>query len=111
MREYLVQLRRLGGLGAKVALPAHGAPIDAPAHLFDHYVTHRLRREEKVLSALRAFGEAGARAETLVPKAYDDTPEAVWPFATRSLLAHLGKLEAEGLAFRRGELYVRSSPS
>ena len=34
MAVYLAQLERLAALGARVALPAHGEPIDAPEALF-----------------------------------------------------------------------------
>lgn len=97
MRTYLEQLRRLRALDASMALPAHGAPITEPAMLFDHYVTHRLARERKVLEALRSVRE-GATAEELVPIAYADTSPAVWGIAALSTAAHLVKLEQEGLA-------------
>lgn len=100
MGEYLVQLARLGELGARTALPAHGRPIPDPSALFAHYVQHRLKREAKVLAALLAAGVGGAAAAELVPRAYDDTPEHVWPLAERSLVAHLLKLERDGRARR-----------
>lgn len=98
MRVYLEQLRRLGALGARVVLPAHGAPIHEPDRLFAFYVAHRLEREGKVWRALRARGAAGATPEQLVPEAYADTPESVWPLASLSLRAHLIKLEQDGRA-------------
>lgn len=102
MRVYLEQLRRLEGLGAGCALPAHGEPIPEPSRLFARYVAHRLMRENKVLAALAAAGGAGATAEELVPGAYDDTPRALWPLARLSLEAHLVKLLDEGRARRDG---------
>jgi endoribonuclease LACTB2 len=96
MRAYLEQLERLAGLGARVALPAHGEPIDAPTTLFRRYVAHRLRREEKVLAAVVRQGVAGATVETLVADVYDDVPRAAWPIAVLSLEAHLSKLVDEG---------------
>ena len=95
MQLYLEQLRRLASLKASVALPAHGAPIDEPRKLFDHYVAHRLAREAKVIAALRQ--EAVPTGE-LVPTVYADTNPALWPIATLSLEAHLIKLEREGKA-------------
>ena len=97
MTLYLAQLERLAQLDAKLALPAHGEPIDAPSKLFRRYVTHRLMREEKVLAAVRAKGPAGGTNAELVPLAYDDTPAHVWPIASISLAAHLEKLERDGL--------------
>ena len=93
MRVYLDQLRRLARLAAEVALPAHGDPIEEPTAHFEHYVRHRLMREDKVVAVL---SNGSAAAESLVEQVYDDTPRAVWPLARLSLQAHLDKLLAEG---------------
>jgi endoribonuclease LACTB2 len=106
MRIYLEQLRRLRALDAKLALPAHGEPVDAPNALFDHYVAHRLGREAKVLAAVVSAGAAGAKDFDLVPVAYADTPVTAWPFALFSLRAHLDKLLADGKVALLGERYV-----
>jgi endoribonuclease LACTB2 len=102
MAEYLAQLERLAGLGAKVALPAHGEPIEEPSRLFRHYVAHRLGREAKVAAALDD-SPAGRSLDALVPVVYADTPPFLWPLARMSLEAHLVKLEREGRARRAGE--------
>jgi glyoxylase-like metal-dependent hydrolase (beta-lactamase superfamily II) len=99
LATYLNQLRRLRELDTEVALPAHGEPIDDPKAVFDHYVTHRLAREDKVVAALGAHPEGGD-LDQLVAKAYDDTPQHVWPIAKLSLESHLIKLEREGRAIR-----------
>ena len=96
MAEYLRQLARLAGLEAKVALPAHGEPIEGPRKLFEHYIAHRLMRERKVLAAVVGAGAEGAAVEALVPVAYADTSRALWPIAALALEAHLVKLEREG---------------
>ena len=96
MAIYLAQLERLAGLDAKLALPAHGEPIDEPTALFWRYVAHRTMREHKILAAVVALGPRGGTIAELVPVAYDDTPAAMWPFAALSLAAHMEKLEREG---------------
>jgi glyoxylase-like metal-dependent hydrolase (beta-lactamase superfamily II) len=103
MQRYLAELERLAALDASLALPAHGEPIDAPTALFRHYVAHRLKREEKVLGAVRAAGATGASPGDLVPDAYDDTPAHLWPIAKLSLEAHLEKLVREGRVVRTAE--------
>jgi glyoxylase-like metal-dependent hydrolase (beta-lactamase superfamily II) len=117
MRLYLEQLARLRGLGARLALPAHGEPIDDPNALFDRYVAHRLAREARVLAAVVAAGAAGAEDHALVPHAYADTPVAAWPFALFSLRAHLAKLVEDGAvvvahvaAGAAGERYAAARP-
>jgi endoribonuclease LACTB2 len=103
MTAYLAQLERLASLDAFVALPAHGDPIDEPSKLFRHYVTHRLAREKKILTALATFGEKGADAAAIVPIAYEDTPPHVWPIAILSTESHLEKLERDGMIERTSE--------
>jgi glyoxylase-like metal-dependent hydrolase (beta-lactamase superfamily II) len=106
MAVYLEQLERLRALGATLALPAHGDPIDAPDAVFTHYVKHRLMREAKVLGAVRTHP---GTLEQIVPHAYDDTPPAIWPIARLSLAAHIEKLERDGRVERDGARWrVRS---
>lgn len=108
MAEYLAQLDRLAELGAKVALPAHGEPIEEPSKLFRHYIAHRLGREAKVAAALDG-SEEGRSLEALVPVAYADTPPFLWPIAKMSLEAHLVKLEREGRARRSAAGWARGA--
>jgi ribonuclease/clavin/mitogillin len=99
MAQYLGSLRRLGELGTRALVPAHGPVLTDPRAVVDHYIRHRLARQAKVLAAIDA-GAAGA-AEILA-RAYDDTPPAVWPLAALVLEAYLRKLEAEGVVEREG---------
>jgi len=101
MAVYLEQLRRLSGLKARLALPAHGDPIDEPTVLFDRYVAHRLMREAKVLAAVVASGQDGGSEDEILAVAYDDVPVTTWPIAMLSLRSHLEKLVAEGRVRRQ----------
>ncbi len=101
MAVYLEQLRRLARLEARLALPAHGEPIDEPTLLFDRYVAHRLMREAKVLAAVVASGQGGGSEDDILPIAYDDVPVTTWPIAMLSLRSHLDKLVAEGRVRRQ----------
>jgi len=99
--RYMRELERLAGFELDLALPAHGAPIHGPRALFEHYVRHRRAREAKILDALRKLGPAPSLE--LLPTAYDDVPQAVWPVAALSLEAHLLELERTGRALRIDE--------
>jgi endoribonuclease LACTB2 len=105
MAAYLQQLERLAALDAKLALPAHGEPIDAPTALFRFYVTHRLAREAK---AVKALTDAPRALDDLVPEVYADTPPLLWPLGRLSLEAHLEKLEKDGAATRIGGGWART---
>lgn len=93
MAQYLDSLRLLRRLAPAVMLPAHGSAITAVAAKLDHYVSHRLWREQRVVEAVEAHGP-GTPAD-FVPRAYDDVPKAVHGLAERSLRAHLHKLLAD----------------
>ena len=99
MALYLESLARLRAIEPSMLLPAHGLPLLSPAAVLDHYRDHRLAREAKVLAALRRR-ERPCDAASLVPVAYDDAPQAVWPLAALSTEAHLRKLARDGLAHR-----------
>ncbi len=99
MIDYLASLARLAAWPSPRLLPAHGPVIeDGPGKLHG-YIAHRGMREARVVAALRDAGGAAA-ASALVAVAYADTPAPLWPLAQRSLLAHLVKLERDGIATR-----------
>jgi glyoxylase-like metal-dependent hydrolase (beta-lactamase superfamily II) len=93
MAQYMASLRRLREIGATSIRPGHGPLIDVPDAYLDAYIAHRLEREAKVLGSL---GSAPRTVDQLLPSAYNDTPEAMYPIAARSLVAHLEKLAREG---------------
>jgi ribonuclease/clavin/mitogillin len=99
MGEYLRQLERLRGVGARTLYPAHGAPAPAADAKLDEYLTHRRMRTEKVAAALSPGGTLGE----VTRAAYDDTPDPLLPVAERSCLATLLMLEGDGRARRSGE--------
>ncbi len=80
--------------------PGHGFLVAQPHEVLRQLIAHRLRREAKVQAALRAAG-SGTLA-SLVPQVYDDVAPSLHGLAQRSLLAHLLKLEHDGLARQAG---------
>ena len=94
MRVYLDSLRRLQREDLAWFAPGHGFLTDKPQEALERLLIHRLTRENKVLNALRAAGEAAL--EQLLPAVYDDVSARLYPVASRSLLAHLIKLKDEG---------------
>ncbi|MDX1634470.1 MAG: MBL fold metallo-hydrolase [Marinobacter sp.] len=101
MGAYLRSLADLLQEDIRYIAPGHGF-IMANAHaVIDYLTSHRLAREHKVVEALRHHGPA--RLADLTPKVYDDVSAALHGVASRSLLAHLIKLEEDGRARLRGE--------
>jgi len=109
MRIYLEQLARLAKLDARLALPAHGGPIDEPTVLFERYIEHRGLREKKALRSLPESIDDAQSLEDLVAIAYNDVPVTTWPIAKLSLASHLAKLADEGRAVQRDGRWARAS--
>lgn len=95
LADYLHSLRRILSLNPARALPAHGPAIDDPAALITHYLDHRHQREVQVLTAL----ESGlSTIEAITARIYSGLTPEMMPMARESALAHLQKLEHDGLA-------------
>jgi recombination protein RecT len=82
--------------GIEFILPAHGYVLGFAAEAIAHLKAHRLQREAKVVAAMQARPDG--TLESWVELAYDDVPQRMWPVAQRSLLAHVQRIEALGLA-------------
>jgi glyoxylase-like metal-dependent hydrolase (beta-lactamase superfamily II) len=100
MQAYLDSLARLLELPVGAFAPGHGHVITAPQDEVRRLVAHRLKREEKIFSALATVGPA--TLEELVRHAYDDVPERIHNVAMRSLHAALIRLESNGRVVRDG---------
>lgn len=93
MAAYLASLRRLLTLDLEWLVPGHGFIMEQPAAAIEGIIAHRLKREDKVMQAVRDLGPADANA--LLARVYDDVPAHLHRWALRSLAAHLEKLRDE----------------
>lgn len=95
MRDYLGSLQRLRSLdGLIVLFGGHGPAMANPYARIDEYIQHRLDRERQILEAVR--GGAVSPSE-IVAVVYTDVSPKAHAMAERAVLAHLEKLEADGL--------------
>jgi len=105
MAAYLASLQGLLQEDLEWLAPGHGFLVAQPHAVIAHLVAHRLRREAKVRAAFEVVGGQGSTAELLL-HVYDDVPAGLHGMATRSLLAHLLKLQGEGAVALQGEVWV-----
>ncbi len=96
MKQYIESLRRVKRLECVAIAPGHGDVIEDPDRVVDWIIDHRLEREGKVVRALMANPDL--KTSELVPHVYQDVSEKLFGLAERSLLAHLLKLEEDGIA-------------
>jgi ribonuclease/clavin/mitogillin len=100
MRDYLASLERMRALpNLSVLFGGHGPAIANPYEKIDEYITHRRQREELILVAVRA---GASTAKEIVAHAYTDVSPKAHAMAERAVLAHLEKLEADGMIVQAG---------
>ena len=96
MSAYIGSLRALVELDLDWLAPGHGFLMAQPQRAMEAIVAHRLKREAKVVNALRELGHADEA--TLLARVYDDVKPQLHAMAMRSLRAHLHKLRDDGAA-------------
>ena len=101
VRDYLASLERYRALlpGVRVLFGGHGAAVANPATKIEEYIAHRLEREANILRAVREGAQTTAE---IVARVYTDVHPKMHAMAERAVLAHVEKLEADGLIKRAG---------
>lgn len=99
LAQYLRSLRRLRELAPRTIHPGHGPLVLRAGAKLDEYLQHRADREAQVLAAL---ARGSVTPEGLVPEVYPGIDPAAEAFAARTMLAHLLKLQVEGVVEREG---------
>jgi endoribonuclease LACTB2 len=95
VRAYLSTLERFRALPRlRVLFGGHGPAVGAPRAKIDEYITHRLERERNILRAVR---EGATTPAEVVARVYTDVHPKMRQMAERAVLAHLEKLDADGL--------------
>ena len=102
LAAYLSSLERVIALNPSWILPAHGPIIMKPVALLRVYLAHRRERELQIVDALR-HGDASASA--IVARVYPELEKGLVPRAEETVLAHLEKLERDGVARRTGDAW------
>ena len=80
--------------GLKVLFGGHGPPVANTYEKIDEYINHRLEREKNILAAVQ---KGGRTPKAIVARVYTDVSPKAHSMAERAVLAHLEKLEADGL--------------
>lgn len=100
MAAYMASVRKVQGRRDEVLWPTHGNPITQPGPFLEAYLAHRLDREAQVLAQVRAGVSSIA---DMVATLYADVDTKLHRAASRSVLAHLVKLLADGVVALDGD--------
>ena len=95
MKDYMDSLQKLMDYNFKYIGPGHGVVINKPKQEIERVYRHRVKREKKILKIVTETKPSSL--EELTKKAYGDVNENLHFWASKSLLAHLIKLESEKL--------------
>jgi glyoxylase-like metal-dependent hydrolase (beta-lactamase superfamily II) len=102
MRAYFASLRRMLERPDRLYLCGHGPAVpDAHGHV-RALLANRIRRERAIAAAL---AKAPSDTYTLMDRLYSKLDPLLRRAAERNVLAHLIKMEADGLVARDGELW------
>ena len=82
----------------------HGPAVANPYDKIDQYIAHRLERETNILKAVR---EKSLTPGEIVARVYTDVNPKALPMAERAVLAHLEKLQADGLVARDQDKFTQ----
>jgi glyoxylase-like metal-dependent hydrolase (beta-lactamase superfamily II) len=96
MSDYLGSLATLQTLDLAMLAPGHGEVMHEPQAELARLIAHRLKREAKIVAGLEMLGRTDI--DNLVRTVYDDVASHLLPWARRTLLAHLIKLQRDGRA-------------
>jgi glyoxylase-like metal-dependent hydrolase (beta-lactamase superfamily II) len=102
MSAYFASLQRLLARDDRIYLPGHGPLLENPHPFVQDLLAHRIRRERSIAEALTA---TPTTPSALTDALYSQTHPWLRMAAERNVIAHLLKLEREGLAVRDGELW------
>ncbi|MBC2802665.1 MBL fold metallo-hydrolase [Rhizobium ruizarguesonis] len=102
MADYMESLDRLIAREDQLLLPGHGGPVTEPSTFLRALKAHRLKREQAVLTRIRA---GDGRIAEMVKVIYRDTDPKLHGAAALSVLAHIEDL------LERGEIAADGPPS
>jgi glyoxylase-like metal-dependent hydrolase (beta-lactamase superfamily II) len=108
MAAYVTSLRLMLSRDDRLYLPGHGPPLPNPRLYVTELLNHRLKREQAILQTLH---KAPHTTWDLVDRLYSKShPWLRWA-AERNVVAHLLKMQAEGLVLNEGECWWSNEAS
>jgi glyoxylase-like metal-dependent hydrolase (beta-lactamase superfamily II) len=102
MRAYVASLRLMLMRPHRLYLCGHGPAVPDPQAHIRALLANRIRRERAIAAAV---ARAPSDTHTLMDRLYSKLDPMLRRAAERNVLAHLIKMEAEGLVMREGALW------
>jgi glyoxylase-like metal-dependent hydrolase (beta-lactamase superfamily II) len=109
MAAYVRSLEALRALRPRRLYPGHGPVVERAPEWLDECLEHRRMRERQVVDALRRMRDPRSPAE-IASEIYAGYSDELLPAAARSVLAHLRKLEDEGIVTEDHQRFALAGP-
>ena len=101
LTQFMASCRMLQTKQFDLFLPGHGEPVRNPSERLNFIISHRLDREEQIISAIKNKPMTAMEITKIV---YTDIDHRLIPAATRNVFAHLIDLKKRGIVEFNGAI-------
>ena len=105
LTQFMASCRTLQTKQFDLFLPGHGEPVSNPSERLNYIISHRLDREEQILSTIKNTPMTAIEITKIV---YTEINHRLIPAATRNVFAHLIDLKERGIVDFNGAISEKS---
>ncbi len=105
LTQFMASCRTLQTKQFDLFLPGHGEPVRNPSERLNYIISHRLDREEQILSTIKTIPMTATEITKIV---YTEIDHRLIPAATRNVFAHLIDLKERGIIEFDGTISEKS---
>ena len=105
LTQFMASCRTLQTKQFDLFLPGHGEPVRNPSERLNYIISHRLDREEQILSTIKTIPMTAIEITKVV---YTEIDHRLIPAATRNVFAHLIDLKERGIIEFNGTISEKS---
>jgi len=108
LTQFMASCRMLQTKQFDLFLPGHGGPVKNPSERLNFIISHRLDREEQIISTIKNKPMTAMEITKIV---YTEIDHRLIPAATRNVFAHLIDLKERGIVEFNGPISEKSKVS
>ena len=105
LTQFMASCRMLQTKQFDLFLPGHGEPVKNPSERLNFIISHRLDREEQIISTIKNTPMTAIEITKIV---YTEIDHRLIPAATRNVFAHLIDLKERGIVEFNGTISEKS---
>jgi glyoxylase-like metal-dependent hydrolase (beta-lactamase superfamily II) len=105
LTQFMASCRMLQTKQFDLFLPGHGEPVRNPSERLNFIISHRLDREEQIISTIKNTPMTAIEITKII---YTEIDQRLIPAATRNVFAHLIDLKERGIVEFNGAISEKS---